>query len=50
MFKEFAMMGSLVYIAVAFVMWAAFKDVITSFASGIVSPVIGLIFMAVFKG
>ena len=30
-------------------LWAAFKDVITSFTSGIVSPVIGLIFKAGFK-
>ena len=49
-FKEFAMKGSLVDIAVAFVMGAAFKDVVTSFTSGIVSPVIGLIFKADFKG
>ena len=50
MFKEFAMMGSLIDIAVTFVMRAAFKDVVTSFTSGFVSPVIGLVFKADFKG
>ena len=50
MFKEFALKGSLVDIAVAFVTGADFKDVVTSFTSGIVSPVIGLIFKADFKG
>ena len=48
-FKEFAMKGNLVDIAVAFVMGAAFKDVVTSFTGGIISPVIGLIFNADFK-
>ena len=43
MLKEFAMKGNLVDIAVAFVMGAAFKDVVTSFTGGIVSPLIGLI-------
>lgn len=42
-FKEFAMKGSLVDIAVAFVMGAAFGKVISSFTDGIVSPLIGLI-------
>jgi large conductance mechanosensitive channel len=42
-FKEFAMKGSLVDIAVAFVMGAAFAKVITSFTEGIVSPLIGLL-------
>ena len=50
MFKEFAMMGSLIDIAVTFVIRAAFKDVVTSFTSGFVSPVIGLVFKADFKG
>lgn len=49
MFKEFAMKGSLVDIAVAFVMGAAFKDVVTSFTGGIVSPLAGLIFNANLK-
>ena len=45
-FKEFAMKGNLVDIAVGFVMGAAFKQVVTSFTGGIVSPLIGLIFKA----
>ncbi|WP_248724485.1 large-conductance mechanosensitive channel protein MscL [Seonamhaeicola sp. ML3] len=48
-FKEFAMKGNLVDIAVGFVMGAAFKQVVTSFTGGIVSPLIGLIFNADFK-
>ena len=48
-FKEFAMKGSLVDIAVAFVMGAAFKEVVTSFTSGIISPLIGFIFKADLK-
>ncbi len=42
-FKEFAMKGNLVDIAVAFVMGAAFAKVITSFTEGIVSPLIGML-------
>lgn len=42
-FKEFAMKGNLVDIAVAFVMGAAFAKVITSFTEGIVAPLIGMI-------
>lgn len=48
-FKDFAMKGNLVDIAVGFVMGAAFKQVVTSFTGGIVSPLIGLIFEADFK-
>jgi len=48
-FKEFAMKGNLVDIAVGFVMGAAFKEVVTSFTGGIVSPLVGLIFNADFK-
>jgi large conductance mechanosensitive channel len=48
-FKEFAMKGNLVDIAVGFVMGAAFKQVVTSFTGGIVSPLIGLIFKSDFK-
>ncbi len=48
-FKDFAMKGNLVDIAVGFVMGAAFKQVVTSFTGGIVSPIIGLIFNADFK-
>ncbi|MFT4762276.1 MAG: large conductance mechanosensitive channel [Paraglaciecola sp.] len=43
-FKDFAMKGNLVDIAVAFVMGAAFGKVITSFTQGIISPLIGMIF------
>lgn len=42
-FKDFAMKGNLVDIAVAFVMGGAFGKVVTSFTEGIVSPLIGLI-------
>ena len=42
-FKEFAMKGNLVDIAVAFVMGAAFGKVITSFTEGMVSPLVGLL-------
>ncbi|MDH7913825.1 large-conductance mechanosensitive channel protein MscL [Winogradskyella sp. SYSU M77433] len=48
-FKEFAMKGNLVDIAVGFVMGAAFKEVVSSFTGGIVSPLIGLIFNSDFK-
>ena len=43
-FKDFAMKGTLIDIAVGFVMGAAFKQVVTSFTGGIVSPLIGLLF------
>jgi large conductance mechanosensitive channel len=49
-FKDFAMKGNLVDIAVAFVMGAAFNKVVTSFTGGIVSPLVGLIFKSDFKG
>lgn len=42
-FKDFAMKGNLVDIAVAFVMGVAFAKVVTSFTEGIVSPLIGLL-------
>ena len=48
-FKDFAMKGNLVDIAVGFVMGVAFKSVVTSFTGGIVSPLIGLIFNSNFK-
>ncbi|WP_299095555.1 large-conductance mechanosensitive channel protein MscL [uncultured Winogradskyella sp.] len=48
-FKEFAMKGNLVDIAVGFVMGAAFKEVVTAFTGGIVSPLVGLIFNSDFK-
>ena len=43
-FKEFAMKGNLIDIAVGFVMGAAFSKIVTAFTKGIVSPIIGLIF------
>jgi len=48
-FKDFAMKGNLVDIAVGFVMGAAFKAIVTSFTGGIVSPLVGLIFNSNFK-
>jgi len=48
-FKDFAMRGNLVDIAVAFVMGAAFNKVVSSFTGGIVSPLIGLVFKSDFK-
>jgi len=48
-FKEFAMKGNLVDIAVGFVMGAAFNKIVTSFTGGIVSPLVGLIFQSDFK-
>lgn len=48
-FKDFAMKGNLVDIAVGFVMGAAFNKMVASFTGGIVSPLIGLIFKADFK-
>lgn len=41
-FKDFAMKGNLVDIAVAFVMGGAFGKVVSSFTDGIVSPIIGM--------
>lgn len=43
-FKNFAMKGNLVDIAVAFVMGAAFNTVVTKFTAGIISPLVGIIF------
>lgn len=40
-FKEFAMKGNLVDMAIAFVMGGAFGKVTTSFIEGIVMPVVG---------
>ncbi|MEO6455996.1 MAG: large conductance mechanosensitive channel protein MscL [Ginsengibacter sp.] len=42
-FKEFAMKGNLIDIAVAFVMGAAFAKVVSSFTEGVVSPLIGML-------
>ena len=42
-FKEFAMKGNLIDIAVAFVMGGAFGKVITSFTEGMIAPIVGLL-------
>ena len=42
-FKEFAMKGNLVDMAVAFVMGAAFGKVVSSFIDGLVMPIVGKI-------
>ena len=42
-FKEFAMKGNLVDIAVAFVMGAAFGKVVTAFTGGLIAPLIGML-------
>jgi large conductance mechanosensitive channel len=42
-FREFALKGNLVDIAVAFVMGAAFSKVITAFTEGMIAPLVGLI-------
>lgn len=40
-FKEFAMKGNLIDVAVAFVMGAAFGKVVSAFIDGLVMPVVG---------
>ena len=42
-FKEFAMKGSLIDLAVAFVMGAAFTKVTTTFIDNMVMPLVGLV-------
>jgi large conductance mechanosensitive channel len=42
-FKDFAMRGNLVDVAVAFVMGAAFGKIVTSFVDGIVMPLVGML-------
>lgn len=42
-FKEFAMKGNLVDIAVAFVMGAAFNRVVSAFTGGLIAPLIGML-------
>ena len=48
-FKEFALRGNLVDIAIGFVMGAAFKEVVGALTGGIISPLVGLIFKTDFK-
>ena len=42
-FKDFAMRGNLVDVAVAFVMGAAFGKIVSSFVDGIVMPFVGML-------
>lgn len=42
-FKDFAMRGNLVDVAVAFVMGAAFGKIVSSFVEGMVMPLVGLV-------
>jgi len=42
-FKEFALKGNLVDLAVAFVMAAAFGKIVTAFVNGMVMPLVGLL-------
>jgi large conductance mechanosensitive channel len=42
-FKDFAMRGNLVDLAVAFVMGAAFSKLVSAFVDGIVMPLVGLV-------
>ena len=42
-FKEFAMKGNLVDIAVAFVMGASFVKVVTAFTGGLIAPLVGML-------
>jgi len=48
-FKDFAMKGNLLDIAVGFVMGAAFSKLVSSFTDGIVSPLVGLLFKSDFN-
>ena len=43
-FKEFLMQGSLITLAIAFVMGGAFAALLTSFVGNLVTPIIGAIF------
>ena len=42
-FKEFALRGNLIDMAIAFVMGSAFGKVITGFIDGMVMPIVGAI-------
>lgn len=42
-FKEFAMRGNLIDVAVAFVMGAAFGKIVSAFVDGMVMPLIGML-------
>ena len=43
-FKDFLMQGSLITLAIAFVMGGAFAALLTSFVGDIITPIIGAIF------
>lgn len=43
-FKEFAFSGNIIALAVAFVMAAAFKDLVTALVDQVVMPIIGIVF------
>ncbi len=42
-FKEFAIKGNAVYMAVGIVVWAAFGKIVSSFVNGVIMPPIGLL-------
>ena len=42
-FKEFALRGNLIDIAVAFVMGASFGKIVTSFVDGMIMPLVGML-------
>jgi large conductance mechanosensitive channel len=42
-FKEFALKGNLVDMAIAFVMGAAFGKIVSAFINGLVMPIVGLL-------
>ena len=42
-FKEFALRGNLIDMAIAFVMGAAFSKLVTAFVEGMVMPLVGLL-------
>ena len=42
-FRDFAVRGNLVDVAVAFVMGAAFSKIVTAFVDGMVMPIVGLL-------
>lgn len=42
-FKEFALKGNLIDMAIAFVMGAAFNKIVSSFVQGMVMPLVGLL-------
>ncbi|MFV0479565.1 MAG: large conductance mechanosensitive channel protein MscL [Anaerorhabdus sp.] len=43
-FKEFALKGNVIEVAIGLVMGAAFKEVVTAFTDAIISPILGILF------